>query len=73
LGRRKLILWEYIVTPEKRAGVEEMARLFHKYDPKVNGRTTMEESVRDQLETIKGLTLGVSGRLISQHGNEDWF
>jgi hypothetical protein len=50
-----------------------MASLFQKYDPKVTGRIAPEISVRDQLETIAGLTLEKSGKLISQHGNEDWF
>ena len=62
-----------IATPEVKAGIDYMASLFQKYDPKVKGRIAPEISVRDQLETIGGLTLESSGKLISQHGNEDWF
>ncbi|TVY41346.1 putative oxidoreductase [Lachnellula occidentalis] len=60
-------------TPESQAGVQYLLSSFQKVDPKITGRTTPEISVRDQLETIGGVTMESSGKMISQHGNEDWF
>lgn len=56
-----------------KAGLDYMAALFHKYDERSNGRTMPEVSVRDALRTIGGLTVENNGKMISQHGNEDWF
>ncbi|TVY56985.1 putative oxidoreductase [Lachnellula cervina] len=60
-------------TPEAKAAEGYLLSLFQKYDPTVKGRITPEVSVRDQLETIGKVTTEVSGRMISQHGNENWF
>ncbi|TVY33085.1 putative oxidoreductase [Lachnellula subtilissima] len=60
-------------TPESKAGQQYLLSLFQKYDPKIKGRTAKEVSVKDQLETIGRVTMESSGKMISQHGNEDWF
>lgn len=50
-----------------------MASLFRNVKPDLEGRIMPEESVRDQLDVISKLSAEQSGKMVSQHGNEDWF
>lgn len=60
-------------SPTPQEALDWMASMFRKVDPKVNGRISKEESVRDQLQTISKLGWDVQGRVISQHGDRNWF
>ena len=42
-------------------------------DPTVTGPISPEVSIRDQLQVIDALDEDLSGKFVSQHGNEDWF
>lgn len=53
--------------------MDRMLNYFRKVDPDLNGRIAPEVSVRDQLETIGKLGMEMSGKMISHHGNEEWF
>ena len=45
---------------------------FRKLDPKVNGMSSVEDSVEAQLKIIKGLQPAQSGMFLSHHGNKEW-
>jgi len=60
-------------SPMPQEALEWMAALFRKVDPSVTGRIEVGESVRDQLKTIERLGWEVQGRVISQHGDRNWF
>ena len=46
---------------------------FRKMDPSIEGMIPTEDSVKDQLLVIDGLSAKQSGMFLSQHGNRDWF
>jgi hypothetical protein len=46
---------------------------FQKLNPDVKGMTSVEESVADQLAVIDQITLKDSGKLLSHHGDRNWF
>ncbi|PWN86777.1 putative short-chain dehydrogenase, partial [Acaromyces ingoldii] len=60
-------------NPMPQEALDWMSAMFRKIDLKVNGRISVEESVRDQLDTISKLGWDVQGRMISQHGDRNWF
>ena len=60
-------------NPAPQEALDWMAEQFRKIDPNVKGRISKEESVRLQLETISKLGWEVQGRVISQHGDQNWF
>lgn len=60
-------------SPVPQEALEWMAGMFRKVDPNVIGRISVEESVKDQLQTIETLSWDVQGRMISQHGDRRWF
>ena len=53
--------------------VNAMIKSFQKMDPSVTGPISPEVSIRDQLQVIDALDDNLSGKFVSQHGNEDWF
>lgn len=46
---------------------------FRRIEPGLEGMISTEESVRDMLGVIEGLTAQESGRFVSHHGDENWF
>jgi len=60
-------------TPESKGAVEFMASLFRNVKPDLKGRIMPEESVRDQLDVIGRFGEESSGRMVSQHGDGNWF
>jgi len=46
---------------------------FQKLAPDLKGMISVEESVADQLAVIDGITLENSGKLVSHHGDRNWF
>ena len=60
-------------SPVPQEALEWMASMFRKIEPTVNGRIQKEDSVRDQLETISNLGWEAQGRMISHHGDRNWF
>jgi NAD(P)-dependent dehydrogenase (short-subunit alcohol dehydrogenase family) len=60
-------------TSESKGAMEFMASLFRNVKPDLVGRIQPEESVRDQLDVIGKFGVEESGRMVSQHGNLDWF
>jgi NAD(P)-dependent dehydrogenase (short-subunit alcohol dehydrogenase family) len=60
-------------SPMPQEAVQWMASLFQKVDPNVTGRISAEESVRDQVKTISTFGWEVQGKIISQHGDRNWF
>jgi hypothetical protein len=53
--------------------LNSMIKSFQKMDPSVTGPIAPEVSIRDQLQVIDALDENLSGKFVSQHGNEDWF
>jgi ribosomal 50S subunit-associated protein YjgA (DUF615 family) len=54
-------------------GVRKLETTLKSLVPNFKGKITMEESVRDQLETIERVGPEYSGKFVSQWGNQEWF
>ena len=61
------------MTREGKAAEDYLASRFQLLDKSVKGRIKKEDSVRMQLEVIEGLDMEKSGRMISHHGDQNWF
>jgi NAD(P)-dependent dehydrogenase (short-subunit alcohol dehydrogenase family) len=60
-------------SPLPEEGLAWIGSCFRKVDPNVKARIQPEESVRHQLDTISKLGWDVQGRMISHHGDRNWF
>jgi hypothetical protein len=55
------------------AAFQMMLSQFQKVKPDLAGPITPQDSVRMQLEVIKGLDEKMSGTFVSHHGDQNWF
>jgi NAD(P)-dependent dehydrogenase (short-subunit alcohol dehydrogenase family) len=62
-----------VVPPQMAAFIATLTAKFQKFDPKVEGPIQTEESVRMCLEVIEKLDAGMSGDILSHHGDKNWF
>ncbi|KAE8453861.1 hypothetical protein EG329_007637 [Mollisiaceae sp. DMI_Dod_QoI] len=60
------------IAQEEEMNVKMFLPAFNKVYPDLKEKTTVEDSIRMQLETIANLTLERSGEFVSHHGDKNW-